>query len=187
MRFDFMVSVGRCPGWVASGALCLALAACGAFFGDDTVVANQAAQDTAIALTPGLSLIAGNVGGAGSMNAAIGVNARFYSPAAIAADGAGNLYVLDTYNYMIRKITPAGVVTTLAGTAGSSGSADGTGAAAQFKEAYGITADASGNVYVADSFNHTIRQITPAGVVTTLAGKAGVPGTSRRDLSTHPE
>ncbi|MES2536345.1 MAG: NHL repeat-containing protein [Pseudomonadota bacterium] len=175
-----MASVRRCPGWVASGALCLALAACGAFFENDTVAESEAAQgqDSAVALLTGLSLIAGDIGGAGSVNAGIATNARFYSPAAIAADGSGNLYVADTYNFTIRKITPAGVVITLAGTAGSSGSADGTGAAARFGEIYGITTDVSGNVYVADSINHTIRQITPAGVVTTLAGTPGSLGST---------
>jgi sugar lactone lactonase YvrE len=93
-------------------------------------------------------------------------------------DGAGNLYVADSRNYTIRKVTPAGVVTTLAGQANSLGSEDGTGSSARFGLPLGVAVDGSGVVYVADSYNSTIRKITPAGVVTTLAGLAGIPGSS---------
>lgn len=100
----------------------------------------------------------------------IGAAATFNSLNGIAIDTAGNLYVADTGNSIIRKVTPAGVVSTLAGTAMSVGNVDGTGAAARFRNPEGIAVDAAGNVYVADTGNHTIRQITPAGVVTTFAG-----------------
>jgi hypothetical protein len=99
-----------------------------------------------------------------------GSAARFNGPSSLAVDGAGNVYVADTGNYTIRKITPARIVTTLAGTAGTQGSTDGTGGAASFRYPQGVAVDASGNVYVADTYNSTIRKITPAGVVTTLAG-----------------
>src|SRR5205085_1434358 len=90
----------------------------------------------------------------------------------VATDSLGNVYVADWGNQTVRKITPGGVVTTLAGTAGTFGSADGTGSAASFNGSTGVATDSSGNVYVADGGNNTIRKITPAGVVTTLAGFA---------------
>jgi sugar lactone lactonase YvrE len=105
-------------------------------------------------------------------------SAAFSTPEGVAVDAAGNLYVADTGNHTIRKITPAGVVSTLAGLAGSSGSADGTGSAARFNVPRGLAVDAAGNVYVADTFNETIRKITPAGVASTLAGLAGNGGSA---------
>jgi len=103
---------------------------------------------------------------------------RFYYPLSVAMDGSSNGYVADSYNHTIRKITPAGVVSTLAGLAGSSGTNDGTGSAARFNTPYGVAVDSGGNVYVADDYNHTVRKITPAGEVTTLAGQAGSSGTN---------
>jgi streptogramin lyase len=94
----------------------------------------------------------------------------------VAVDAAGNLYVADTYNDTIRKVTPDGSVTTLAGSAGINGAADLTGTNALFNQPFGVAVDAAGNVYVADTGNATIRKITPGGVVTTLAGVAGIAG-----------
>jgi len=116
----------------------------------------------------GLAESFGSTDGAGS-------DARFSYPSGVAVDSAGNVYVADTGNNSpIRKVTPAGVVTTLAGLAGSYGSADGTGSEARFWNPSGVTVDSAGNVYVADTYNHTIRKVTPAGVVTTLAGNASI-------------
>ncbi len=93
-------------------------------------------------------------------------------------DSAANVYVADTYNQTIRKVTPAGSVSTLAGSVGSTGGADGSGSAALFNYPFGVAADGAGNIYVADANNHTIRQVTPLGVVTTLGGSAGSSGTN---------
>ena len=122
-----------------------------------------------------LTTFAGKSGASGSSDGA-GAEARFATPRGIAIDAKGNLYVADEGNSNIRKITSAGIVSTLAGAAGQTGSADGTGSAARFAAPRALAADAAGNVYVADTDNHTIRKITPAGVVTTLAGKPGETG-----------
>src|SRR6266550_7463433 len=119
-----------------------------------------------------VTTFAGNAGVFGSADGT-GSAAQFYLPFGVAADKAGNLYVADYSNSTIRKITSAGVVTTLAGTAGVIGSADGSGSAAQFFYPFAVAVDGAGNVYVGDTNNFTVRTITPAGVVTTLAGLAG--------------
>jgi hypothetical protein len=107
-----------------------------------------------------------------------GGEARFAWPTGVAVDSAGNVYVADSGNDVVREITPSGVVTTLAGSAGQQGSDDGTGSAARFDGPSGVAVDSVGNVYVADSGNCEIRVITPSGVVSTLAGSAGQAGSS---------
>jgi len=106
--------------------------------------------------------------GSGGFANGTGSGASFNHPVGIAVDTSGNIYVADQNNNAIRKVTPAGAVTTLAG--GTQGSADGTGTAAQFYHPSGVAVDVAGNVYVADYLNNTIRKITAAGVVTTFAG-----------------
>jgi sugar lactone lactonase YvrE len=125
----------------------------------------------AIATDGAVRLVAGIPGSRGSEDGPAAA-ARFNGPTGVAVDGDGNVYVADSGNSTIRKITPSGVVGTLAGTAGRTGSADGTGPAASFWWPFGVAVDAGGMVYVSDTINHTIRKITPAGEVTTLAGSA---------------
>jgi streptogramin lyase len=108
-------------------------------------------------------------GAAGAVDG-IGINAQFSNPSGITVDNAGNVYIADERNYTIRKITPNGIVSTLAGMAGMRGSIDGVGAAARFQSVGDIAIDRSGAVIVADLGNNAVRRISPDGAVTTIAG-----------------
>jgi sugar lactone lactonase YvrE len=105
-----------------------------------------------------------------------GSTARFRHPHGLALDSAGNIYVADTDNHTIRKITPAGSVSTIAGEAGVSGTNNGVGNTAHFSKPQGVAVDNNGNVYVADTGNHVIRKISTTGIVSTLAGVSGAIG-----------
>jgi sugar lactone lactonase YvrE len=102
-----------------------------------------------------------------------GVGAFFRNPYGVAVDAGGNVVVADSENHRIRRVSPVGAVTTLAGS-GSAVFADGVGAAASFNNPYGLAVDAFGNVLVADLGNQRIRKVTPGGVVSTLAGSSAV-------------
>jgi sugar lactone lactonase YvrE len=106
-----------------------------------------------------------------------GANNQFNDPAGIAVDASGNVYVADTGNDTIRKITPSGSVSVFAGQTGNAGYADGAGTSqALFNGPAAVAVDTSGNVYVADAGNSIVREITPGGVVSTIAGQPGVGG-----------
>ncbi len=102
--------------------------------------------------------------------------ASFCYPFGIVADTAGNLYVSDTFNYVIRKITPDGSVATVAGIPGTAGFTNGAASVATFSYPQGIAIDASGNLYVTDLLSEVVRKVTPAGAVSTFAGAPGLTG-----------
>jgi sugar lactone lactonase YvrE len=123
--------------------------------------------------------------GSGDTTASIngtGTGASFYFPNSIAVDASGNLYVTEYITNLIRKVDPNGVVTTFAGS-GAAGQADSTGLKASFNGPSGVAVDKAGNVYVADTYNNVIRKITPAGVVTTIAGSGAVGSNNGKALS----
>ncbi len=128
-----------------------------------------------ISATGAVTTLAGSSSNQGYRDAT-GTSAWFNTPADLAVDSQGVVYVADTGNSVIRRIAPDGTVTTFAGAAGQRGSADGAAGVARFNQPGGIVVDASGTLYVADTFNHTIRKISAGGAVSTYAGVPGVSG-----------
>jgi sugar lactone lactonase YvrE len=127
--------------------------------------------------TGAVSLVAGSSGSGGSTDGT-GSGALFSQPGGIVINSSGTLYVADTGNSTIRKIAPGGVVTTFAGSAANKSYQDGTGTSAWFHSPVGISLDALGNLFVADSKNDVIRKISATGTVTTFSGSAGSVGSS---------
>jgi sugar lactone lactonase YvrE len=105
-----------------------------------------------------------------------GNNARFNGPVGVAINSDGNIFVSDSNNHVIRRVTRAGIVSTWAGAAGADGSTDGERLAATFSKPAELAFDAHGNLFVADSFNHLIRKISRDGKVSTVTGVAGADG-----------
>ena len=169
-----LVPSARGPVWLRRCAVtCLALAWLAVLLG-----ASLAAASSTVSGVLTVTTLAGTAGVSGNADGSGGA-ARFFDPFGVACDAGGNVYVADSSNDTIRKVTPAGVVTTLAGTAGVSGNADGSGSAARFNGPTGVACDASGNVYVADSGNHTIRKgaVVPAPAITGFSPASGPVGT----------
>lgn len=177
---------------IMTAALCVLLAACGGggTGGATPQTGTNGAADAGGSATPPTTpspsaqgaapapsttgTSGGTTNGSDTPAAPDATQARFNQPIGIAIDGDGNLYVADSMNYTIRKIASSGVVSTLAGTPGASGTADGVGAAARFSFLKGVAVDSAGVVYAVDG--NAVRKITPAGTVTTLAGAIGETG-----------
>jgi hypothetical protein len=119
--------------------------------------------------------IAGAAGQAGSVDGA-GAAARFNGPRGVAAGPDGSVFVADTGNHAIRRIAPDGTVTTIAGEPGVPGFEDGIARSAHLNNLSGIDVNAKGEIFIADTGNHTIRMITTDGRLVTLAGVPGVSG-----------
>jgi hypothetical protein len=147
----------------------------------NNLYASDRNNNTIRKITPAgvVTTIAGTAGTSGSTDAA-GSSARFNSPWDIDIDAAGNLYVADRGNNLIRKLTLSGATytaSTIAGTAGLSGSTDGTGAAARFNAPTGLAVDASGNIFVTDTGNNTIRKLSSKLTISgTATGTAYITG-----------
>ena len=129
------------------------------------------------------STFAGNLEGWGAVDGPA-TAARFNGPVGLAFDAAGNLFVADSLNHSIRRITADGSVTTFAGKPGEDGFADGPGTDARFGTPAELALDRRGNLYVADAFYHTVRKISPSGFVSTVSGLAGADGNADGSYAT---
>jgi formylglycine-generating enzyme required for sulfatase activity/sugar lactone lactonase YvrE len=137
------------------------------------ITANGTVTTFAGSYVAGNSSVTGSATGfSGSADGAGKTNARFNKPSDVAVDAAGNIYVADSGNHAIRKISTNGTVSTLAGTMGAAGDTNASGTSARFRTPQGIAVDANGSVYVADTGNQQIRRITANGTVSTFAGAA---------------
>jgi uncharacterized protein (TIGR03437 family) len=124
-------------------------------------------------VSPGGTLVAvaGNGNGAFSGDGGPALKASLHDPVGLAVDAAGNLYIADEFNHRIRKVTPDGTITTVAGTGTPGFSGDGGSAvAAQLDDPHDVKMDAAGNLYIADSINQRVREVSPAGIISTIAG-----------------
>ena len=143
----------------------------------DAIIVADSQNHTIRRITPDgtVSTLAGKAGEVGAVDGSLSA-ARFYCPEGVAVDKERNIWIADTGNHCIRRISHLGVVSTLAGLAGDPGNVDGRAGAARFNLPSRIALDAEGNAYVIDQDKHTVRKITPQGEVTTIAGKANETG-----------
>ena len=141
---------------------------------DGTIYVADAGESNRIRKITSEGIVTTFAGGSEGFADGLGAAASFNTPSALAIDSNGNLYVADTGNNRIRKVTPQGEVSTVAGD-GTAGYVDGPAAQARFNGPIGVAVDAAGNVFVADTYNDRVRKISPDGQVSTVAG-AGVPG-----------
>jgi sugar lactone lactonase YvrE len=166
--------VGLAPSMPLFGAAGVVIDAAG-----DLYVAESSGNDIRRIGTDGsITTFAGAADQSAGAADGTGTAAKFSQPTAEAIGADGSIYVTDTANHTVRRIAATGAVTTLAGTAGASGSTDGQGAAARFNTPLGITFGSDGALYVADAGNHTIRRLALDGTVTTIAGTAGTSGSA---------
>jgi sugar lactone lactonase YvrE len=124
-------------------------------------------------VTPGgiITTVAGNGIAGYSGDGGAATSAQLYHPYGVAVDAAGNLYIADTSNHRIRRVTPGGIITTVAGNGIAGYSGDGGAAtSAQLSYPDGMAVDAAGNLYIADNGNRRIRRVTPGGIISTVAG-----------------
>jgi len=157
----------------------------GGRFGNAPTSVGKLADFISVPRASSVSLLAGGLGGPGYTDG-IGAAARFgrfAAGASVTVDPLGNVYLADASQHTIRKITPEGQVRTVAGTPGLAGHLDGSGPAARFNQPSCIALDAAGNLYVGERVGATLRKITPAGEVTTLAGRPEVYGSADGDWS----
>ena len=125
-----------------------------------------------------ITAFAGTGDGGSSGDGGAATSAQLYGPQGVSVDISGNVYIADYYNNKIRMVNSTGIITTFAGTGDSGSSGDGGAAtSAQLNQAFGVSVDISGNVYIADSANHKIRMVNSTGIITTIAGGAyGISG-----------
>jgi sugar lactone lactonase YvrE len=169
-RFRYLRGLRNAPAMLTTAACSLVLLACGGGGGGSNSPGSGAADP--FPKPAELSLVVGNVQ---AFNGT-GAKARITQPDGIAVDSAGTTYITESGLHSVRRISPAGVISVFAGDAVNSGSADGAGAAARFSNPGAIAVDKDDNMYVLDTHNSTVRKVSPAGLVTTVAGSPGQPG-----------
>jgi sugar lactone lactonase YvrE len=170
---------GTAPAGIAGAQFLIMITAQNGTAPDAIQAFTLSVQGGPVAGTPAMTIttLAGQALANGSADGTGGA-ARFDHLAGVAVDAAGIVYVADTANNTLRRVTPDGVVTTLAGSAGLAGTTNATGASARFNAPSGVAVDAFGSIYVADTLNHTIRKVSATGSVSTFAGSAGTAGSA---------